>query len=284
MIISLGTKETTFNVESELIAKSGEYYELGEQINRGGNATVHECINSDGNVFAVKFMLQLRVKMIKRFEQEISTLKKTNHPHIVRYVDDGIIELKNANGQIKNVRYLIMEKAEENLIDYMKRYTSIGYEVYAPQFRGLSEALGKLHELAVHRDIKPENILVRGETWLIGDLGLCSYIDEKEHLDLTSDNEKIGPKYWLSPEAINNFYFKNEKIGEYSDVYQLCAIFWFVVTYCHPTGVLDKTDWKENDITIYNIIIKSLCHDLKQRPQNGTELYKLICEATLQNC
>lgn len=283
MIITLEKRGTTFNVEGEIFANSQETYEIGDQINRGGNASVHECIDSAGNVYAIKFMLQFTSKMRKRFEQEINTLRRINHPHIIQYVDDGSVKLKNELGNEMEIRFLIMERADGNLLDYMKKQTEIGYEIYVPQFRGLSEALSELHKLAIHRDIKPENILVRGETWMIGDLGLCSYIDDEEHLDLTSNNEKIGPKYWLSPEAINNFYLQNVEICEYSDVYQICAVFWFVATYCHPTGILSKSDWKGEDNNIYDIIIKSLSHDFAQRPQNGMELYQMFCAATLQD-
>ena len=67
----------------------------------------------------------------------------------------------------------------------------------------------------------------------------------------------------------------------YSDVYQLCAVFWFVVTHRHPTGILSEQDWKGNDQNIYDLVIKSLAHDFKQRPQTGSDLYKLVCKATL---
>lgn len=280
MIISLGRRHNTYLVNNDIITNSGASYEIGEQISRGGNATVHECISSDGSIFAIKFMLQLTPKMINRFEQEIRALKEIEHPHIIKYVDDGWVVLENSLRETKEIRLLIMEKADGNLLDYMKKHEKIGYETYAPQFRGLSEALGRLHNYAIHRDIKPENILVKGETWLISDLGLCSYSDESEHLDLTTDNEKIGPKYWLSPEAVNKFYFNTEAIREYSDVYQLCAVFWFIVTYRHPTGILCLDDWKNNDQNLFDVIKNSLAHDYSKRPQNGNELFRFISKAT----
>ncbi|MCL0081029.1 serine/threonine protein kinase [Peptococcaceae bacterium] len=281
MIIISGNREIEYPYEKEIVSISSESYELADYIGRGGNATVYECINSNGNILAIKFILQLKSKRVKRFEQEINALKKINHPHIIQYLDEGSLELTNVRGQKIKIMFLIMEKADSNLVDYMKVHQTIGYEIYAPQFRGLSEALAELHNFAIHRDIKPENILVKGETWLISDLGLCSFLDETEHLDLTTENEKIGPKYWLSPEAINKFYFQNDEIFMYSDVYQLCAVFWFVVTHRHPTGILSEQDWKGNDQNIYDLVIKSLAHDFKQRPQTGSDLYKLVCKATL---
>ncbi len=81
--------------------------------------------------------------------------------------------MKDKSGRHVDVHFVIMEKADENLISYLKSHDTIGYETYAAQFRSLCEALESLHQHAIHRDIKPENILVRGETWVLSDFGLC---------------------------------------------------------------------------------------------------------------
>lgn len=281
MIISLGKDWNTYSLEDDLVAQSGMRYEIGDKIDRGGNAAVHECINDEGSTFAVKFLLQTYDRNRRRFEQEIKALSQIHHPHIVQYIDHGSVSLVNNKGEENIIMFLIMEKADSNLLEYMKTHKTIGYEIYAPQFRGLCEVLMLLHRFAIHRDIKPENILVKGETWKLSDLGLCSYLDGDEHQDITRDNEKIGPKFWLSPEAINRYYFSTEEIGTFSDVYQLCAVFWFVLTLRHPTGILSSTDWYDCEPRIYDVLFKSLTHDLHRRPQNGAELHTLMCQATL---
>lgn len=263
-----------------ICTNSGDEYEIGEYINRGGNAVVYECVNRLGDVYAVKFLMQGSAKLRKRFEQEISVLKSINNEHWIKYIGDGEIE-KTFNKSIIKIRFVIMEKADSNLLDLIKQPEFIEYEKYAPQFRGLANALAELHKIGIHRDIKPENILIKGEKWMLSDLGLCSVLDEGSHLDLTSDKEKIGPKYWFSPEAMNKIYFEDSVIDKSSDVYQLCAVFWFAVTKKHPTGILERKDWGDNNINIYNVIYKSLLHNALLRPKDGQNLYELLKEATI---
>ena len=66
-------------------------YHLGDQLGSGGNGAVYECIDNHGNICAVKFLLSLNRKAKLRFEQEVGILCKLNHPHIVKYIDNGSI-------------------------------------------------------------------------------------------------------------------------------------------------------------------------------------------------
>lgn len=281
MKLSLGSRETEFQFPIEFNATSGESYEMGEYINRGGNGVVCECINNNGDLLAVKFLLRINNKSKVRFQQEINLLKNLDHPHIIKYIDSGSLFLKNSYGRIDEILFVVMEKADYDLLKYLRNHGSISYEIYAPQFRGLSGALAEIHRLAVHRDIKPENILVKGETWLISDLGLCSYLSEDDYVEITGNTEKIGPKFWLSPEAINRQYFSSGEILECSDVFQLCAVFWFAVTFRHPTGILCSNDWIDQDEKVFDVLFRSLSHDNSKRPQNGNELFNQMSSATL---
>jgi serine/threonine-protein kinase len=231
-------------------------------------------------------LLNFGEKIQKRFKQEIEILKNIQHEHIVRYIDSGKIKGME-NSQNRNevcIHFLIMEKADKNIVDYMRfDNDSIDYEVYAPQFRGLAAALQCLHAIAIHRDIKPENILVKGETWLLSDFGLCEMIDEAQRLDVTKDTEKIGPKFWLSPEALDRIYFGQAEIDEASDVYQMCAVFWFIITRRYPIGVIDEQDYTHYDKSICHHILAALKYNKGNRIHDGRELYISICEATINS-
>ena len=258
--------------EDEIVSITGRSYEVQDRIGAGGNGAVYECINASGVVYAVKFLLHISKKSLRRFDQEIALLKKIKHPHIIGYVDDGIAEMTDRSGNPMEVRFVIMEKADENLVSYLKRHDDIGYEMYAAQFRGLCEALEELHCYAIHRDIKPENILVKGETWVLSDFGLCAFLNPEEHQDLTRANEKVGPACWMSPEAVDSFYWGNDIIGTYSDVFQLCAVFAFVLTRKHPGGIISPQNDLNTTPLLRQLLIDSLSNEYSQRPADGHAL------------
>ena len=270
-----------FNINDSFSTEVNLYhFTTTERLGVGGNGAVYECIDSSGNILAVKFLLNLTNKAKKRFLQEIDILKKLNHPHIIKYLDSGSINGKEGKKEV-SILFMVMEKADGNIVDYMRDNGAISYEIYAPQIRGLSAALGYLHDYAFHRDIKPENILVRGETWLLSDLGLCTPIDEEEQIGITNINERIGPKYWLSPEAIDNMYFGKEEVDAASDVYQLSAVFWFIITRRYPLGIIDGDDVNEYKDNVCRQLLTALKYNKAKRFINGKKLYDTICNATL---
>lgn len=267
----------------EVIANSGLSYEIGDRLGAGGNGAVYECIDQSGVLYAIKFLLHFSEKSKKRFSQEISLMKRLRHPHIIKYIDDGSIQLRENKhcNQERQAMFVIMEKADINLKDFLFQTTKISYDVYAPQFRGLCEALMEIHQFAIHRDIKPENILIKGETWVLSDFGLCEFINSDEHCDITGENEKVGPIFWMSPEAVNKYYFGINEIGTYSDVYQMGMIFAFVLMKKFPGGILDESNLTETDGIIRNVILMTLANDYTKRPKNGCTLLELINNATI---
>lgn len=267
----------------EVIANSGHSYEISDRLGAGGNGVVYECIDQNGILYAVKFLLHFTEKSKKRFRQEILLMQRLNHPHIIRYIDDGSIKLREnkRSNQEQSALFVIMEKADLNLKDLLSQTSKIPYDIYAPQFRGLCEALMEIHQFAIHRDIKPENVLVKGETWVLSDFGLCEFLNADEHCDITGENEKIGPIFWISPEAVNKYYFGTNEIGTYSDVYQMGMIFAFVLMKRFPGGILNETDLINACGTVGNVIIKALANDYTQRPENGGILLELINDATV---
>lgn len=267
-------------IDDDVFSSLGRSYEVQDRIGAGGNGAVYDCIDTGGNVYAIKFLLRPSKKNILRFKQEIAVMRRVNHPHIIRYIDDGVVEASDRNGTSVEIPFVVMEKAERNLVDFLKGTDKIDYEVYAAQFRGLCEALKELHRIAIHRDIKPENILIRGETWVLSDFGLCEFLAPEEHQELTRVNEKVGPAFWMSPEAITSFYFGKDLISTYSDVFQMCAIFVFVLTRSYPGGVLSDADDLNTTPQIRQLLITALSNDYKKRPLNGQELVERYNAAT----
>ncbi|MBW7898692.1 Serine/threonine-protein kinase StkP [Candidatus Brocadiaceae bacterium B188] len=280
-------RDEIFYIKDAIKSISDNQYDIQERIASGGNAVVHKCVNSStGDEYAIKFQLTLTENRIKRFKQEISLLKQVEHNHLIKYVDNGevnsIVKYKGKKNEIiKNILFLIMPIADFNLSQYIqKSQNKISYADYIAQFKGLVSALAVLHQKAIHRDIKPENILIKGETWLLSDFGLCKFFDDN-CLDITHENEPVGPRYWMSPEAVNRSIGNNDEISIKSDIFQLCSIFWFVVTGRHPSGVVSKKDWNGPD-SIFEPIFNSLYHDPNERPIDANKLVELLHESTLR--
>ena len=272
-----------YEIDDDVKTDSNMYH-IGERIGVGGNAAVYSCVDSKGNEYAIKFLLNFGTKINKRFAREVKILKRLSHPHIVRFIDEGTTAATTSkkSSHIVKVYFAVMERADKNLVDFIKENSDkIEYEIYAPQLRGLSEALCYLHEIAIHRDIKPENILVKGEKWLISDFGLCSIFKSDDEMELTGDYEKVGPKWWMSPEAAVKAYWGQDEIDEASDVYQLCAVFWFIITRKCPIGTIVRDDYLEFDTKVCDTILQALYYCKIKRPQNGRELFNSICAATI---
>ena len=126
----------------EVIANSGHSYELGDRLGAGGNGVVYECIDQNGMLYAIKFLLHFTEKSKVRFNQEISLMRRLHHPHIIQYIDDGSLKLRESrrSNQEQQALFVIMEKADLNLKDLLSQTPKIPYDIYAPQFRGLCEA------------------------------------------------------------------------------------------------------------------------------------------------
>lgn len=258
-----------YNLESEILSEDEFHFELGDWVGRGGNASVFTCTNkSSGEEFAIKFLLNSSDTNIKRFYKEIELLKQLDSDHIAKYKGTGKIRVSSPKKKDQmEFPFLIMDLAECNLQESLKKSKSaLRSEHYIGQFRGLAQALALLHTKAVHRDIKPENILIAGDRWLLSDYGLCSYVNEGN--DLTPEDGNVGPKFWYSPEAHNKRLGNGDTISTSSDVYQLAAVFWYVVTGRHPSGILTKSDWNGPE-KLFDLIYKSLYHDCRVRPKDG---------------
>lgn|GEM_PF-690675 len=286
--LCLGYRYPIYNIETIIKSDNGYTYDVEEQVGSGGNAIVHKCIDRiTGEEYAVKFLLALSAKMQRRFQQEIKLLQETKHDHLIKYIGNGTQPATQDQGQRSRnlqIPFLIMPLATSNLLKFINARGSgnIQFEEYMPQFKGLALALAKLHEKALHRDIKPENILIIGDTWVLSDLGLCKYITSADgETDISRYNEHIGPKYWMSPESINQIYGNADEISIRSDIYQLCSVFWFVVTGRHPSGILTEEDWT-GPRSILSPIFSSLSHNVENRIPDGNSLYNALYEATLQ--
>lgn len=289
--LMLSRGNTFYSISSVVKASNGLSYQVGEQLNAGGNAVVHECIETlSGDSYAIKFQVELRDNRRERFEQEVVLLSSLNDPHIISFVTNGSVEGKkhirdgNSRNRVRHkplnklvdIPFVVLLKASENLAEYIKNRSNIPTASYLGQFLGLANALVKVNSVALHRDIKPENVLVVGDVWAISDFGLCDVINGGQ--DLSRDNERIGPIFWMSPEALNKQLGNSDEITQASDVFQLASVFWYAACGRHPTGIVEERDWK-GPLELFPVIKKALLHTHQQRFSTSAEFRSALTEA-----
>jgi len=263
---------------------NGKSFEISNFIDSGGNAVVYLCNEViSGDEYAIKIQLNTREDRLKRFAREIEVTSTCTHDHLIKYKGQGELEselfMHRRSKGSEALPYILMELGDKNLSQHLadtyKNSKHIKYEDYIGQFRGLASALSELHRVALHRDIKPSNILISGDKWILSDYGLSALHKPGRDAEVTKIDEKIGPQYWMSPEANTKSCGFTDDITMASDVYQLAAVFWLVVTFRHPSGILTKADWQGPD-NIFQPLHDALQHHPHRRPQNGQEFAESI--------
>ena len=267
-----------------LVKTSNAVYSLDNYLGQGGNGVV--CLGANqatGENVAIKFLTNDYGNRKDRFEREIEVLKsnakaKNETQGLISYIDAGTCVMSSKASKFKktaNIPFVIMEFGGKKLSEFIKEKHPLDYESYAGQFLSLASGLKHLQSRKiVHRDIKPDNILALGGTWALADFGLCSAPEQITDNDITRDGENLGPRFWLSPEESNRSIDHSIKPSYASDVFQLAAVFWFVINKTIPVGIVDKNDWKSPDIKFRDLLLRSLQHESSKRPQDGNEFFK----------
>ena len=184
----------------------------------GGMGQVFRAHDDAGRRVAVKILAGAGNDA--RFSREARVLRVLEHPHIVRFLDDGLTE----DGR----PYLAMEWLEgESLHERLKRgrlsvasTIDLGFVV--------AGALGAAHDAGVvHRDLKPANIfLVKGRPSQakILDFGIAR-VDEGE-TPLTRTGDMIGTIGFMAPEQARG----DKLVTSRSDIFALGCVLYACVT------------------------------------------------------
>ena len=151
------------------IERLGPYQIVGK-LGRGGMGTVYEAVHREtGETAAVKLLsaaLAQEEGFRSRFEAEIETLRKLNHPNIVKLFGFG-----DQEGHLFYAMELVDGNSLEEELRQGRRFewrevTRIGIET--------CRALRHAHDRGViHRDIKPGNLLLAAEDHVkLADFGI----------------------------------------------------------------------------------------------------------------
>ncbi len=217
----------------------------------------------------------------KRFEKEIEALlkcKQASVPSIVEIFEHGECVLNISSGKkriSKTFYYYTMEPAEGDLTDFLKENQGLDETSRISLCYGLAKALQSLYSLGYyHRDLKPDNILIFGDEWKIADLGLIDHRDLNFKID--RESELIGPRGWLSPEALNkklceipiSRFEHDYEIDHQSDLFQLGKIFCYILQGNNPMGVINLKDLQIVNHELKQVVLKMLYYKKSKRLKN----------------
>ena len=221
---------------------------------------------------------KIRQKNInKRFRQEIEALydcKQRDVGNVIDIAFDGNLICRTyEDGEFEvSFPFYVMEYAEYDLKSYLEEENEEYDEASRVELcLQIAQGIKELNDLGYyHRDIKPDNIFMINGIWKVGDLGL---IQMRNKPSLDDKGELVGPRGWLSPEAMNKYLSENVEgknfdcnIDHQSDLFQLAKVFWYILQGNAPIGCVKESDFLLRNSSLYSLIKQMLNHSKKRRP------------------
>jgi serine/threonine protein kinase len=190
-------------------------YRIERELGRGGMATVflaHDLRHKRPVALKVLHSELAQTLGPERFQREIETVARLQHPHILTVHDSG-----ETAGQL----WFTMPFVEgESLRDRLRREQQLPVEVALRIAAEAARALQYAHDHGViHRDIKPENLLLTNDgTTLVADFGIAQALSGGDDR-LTATGISVGTPAYMSPEQAAG----ERTVDARTDVYALGA-------------------------------------------------------------
>jgi serine/threonine-protein kinase len=197
-------------------------YRLERELGRGGMATVflaHD-LRHDRPVALKVLHPELAATLgPERFQREIRTTARLQHPHILPVLDSG-----DAATQLW---YTMPYVEGESLRDRLRREGQLPLDVALQIAREVADALSYAHSQGiVHRDIKPENILLSRGHALVADFGIARAVQVADVEQLTATGMAVGTPAYMSPEQADG----TSNVDGRSDLYSLGCVLYEMLT------------------------------------------------------
>ncbi len=201
-------------------------YVLLDRIGHGGMGDVfkaeHRRMKRVVALKVVKSELLDTPGALKRFQREVETVAKLDHPNVVTAHDAD-----EANG----IHFLVMQFVDgRDLSSLVKNHGPFSVPQAVDCVLQAARGLAYAHEQGiVHRDVKPGNMLLdRKGAVKVLDLGLATLTarDANTNDSLTGSEMIVGTLDYMAPEQAQSPKLADER----SDIYSLGMTLWFLLT------------------------------------------------------
>jgi serine/threonine protein kinase len=249
-------------------------YQIGRKLGRGGMGVVYEGVDVEtGQKAAVKVLsagLSDEQDFRTRFESEIETLRRLNHPNIVRLFGFG-----QQQGQLFYAMEMVDGNSLESELRRGRRFdwreaTRIGMQVC----RGLRHA----HDRGViHRDIKPGNLLEAPDGAIkLSDFGIARLFGRAR---LTSAGAVVGTVEYMAPEQA-----EARPVDHRVDLYSLGGVLYAILAQRPPLRAMSVAEMIQKLQTLQPEPVRTYAADVPEELERIiTELLEKSPERRLPN-
>ncbi|CAN5734762.1 hypothetical protein BH10CYA1_BH10CYA1_34110 [soil metagenome] len=192
----------------------------------------HESVDRTVAIKTLKLDLCSQPVLVSRFEREVKSLSRLNHPNIVTVYDCVI----SPQGQ----PYIIMDYVDGESLEQSLAKSPMSASRAAKLVVQVCSALDHAHRHGViHRDLKPANIMLQSSNPAaevkVLDFGLAKLAEDTQKL--TQSDELWGSLPYMSPEQCSSN--ANIEIDLRADIYSLGAVLFQMLTGKDPFYGLD---------------------------------------------
>ena len=217
----------------DLVGQQLGNYRLTALLGKGGFARVylgeHIFLGNQAKA-AIKVLNETKLSDEDRqnFITEARTIRKLNHPHIVKLLEFGIELSQYVDGSIP---YLVMDYAPEGTLRNRHPLKSVvPIQQIVSYVDQVADGLQYAHDQGtVHRDLKPENMLVFGSREIVlSDFGIAVTSFDSQNHRLANDGVVQGTFAYIAPERFMG------TTRRASDQYSLGIVVYEWLTGVHP--------------------------------------------------
>jgi serine/threonine-protein kinase len=201
-------------------------YEVLAPIGQGGMGTVfrarHKALNRIVAIKVFRCNGPASEDQRERFDREVKTMAKLDHPGIVRVQGGGVV----TSGDYEGSPFYVMEYVAGRHLGEWAREKPRSPGAIASMIARIAGIVDFLHaRKVIHRDLKPQNVIVSNEADepKLCDFGLARIADSK----LTLSGDIMGTPQFMPPEQALG---KRGMIFTGTDIYSLGGMAYYLLT------------------------------------------------------